>query len=127
MPSETTVATSASRITAGISFLIGLWVFVSPWVYGAASNASAWNSWIVGGLVAIFALVLWANPVGARGLGWVNMFLGAWLFVSPWVYAYTANSGRFINSLCAGVVIFALSIYGASTLTATMTNLPHRS
>jgi hypothetical protein len=115
MPNETTVEADSSRATVGINLLLGIWVFVSPWVYGAAGNPNAWNSWILGALVAIFALIRLGNPAGARGIAWVNMILGAWLFVSPWVYGYTGNTGRFINSLCAGVIIFALSIYGAST------------
>ena len=126
MPTDTTVAANGARVTAGINFLIGIWVFVSPWVYGAASNSNAWNSWIVGALVAIFALIRWSSPAGARGLGWANMILGSWLFISPWVYVYTANSGRFINSLCAGVAIFVLSLYGASLHRTGMTDLPTR-
>jgi len=39
--------------TSGINVLVGIWLFVSPWVYGAARNPSAWNSWIVGVLIAV--------------------------------------------------------------------------
>jgi hypothetical protein len=128
MPNETTVARAdAAKVTGGINLLAGIWVFVSPWVYGAGSNSNAWNSWIVGALIAFFALIRWANPSGARWLGWANMILGAWLFISPWVYGYTPNTGRFINSLCAGVIIFILSAYGASTLRTPMTHQPSRS
>lgn len=42
------------------------------------------------------------------------MILGAWIFFSPWIFAYTANTGYFINSLCAGGLVFLLSLYGAS-------------
>lgn len=42
------------------------------------------------------------------------MVLGAWIFFSPWIFAYTANMGFFINSLCAGGLVFLLSLYGAS-------------
>jgi hypothetical protein len=38
---------------------IGVWVFISPWVLGAATNANIlWNSLIVGALLVI--LVLWS-------------------------------------------------------------------
>ncbi len=124
MPNERIVAANGSNVTAGINLLIGIWVFVSPWIYGAAVQASAWNSWIVGALVALFALIRWGSPVGARGLGWANMLLGAWLFLSPWIFGYTAYSGRFINSLCAGVLIFVLSLYGASAAGRRMTGAP---
>ena len=115
MRDETPVATDSSKLAAGINVLLGIWFFVSPWVYGAAGKGNAWNSWIVGALVVILAATRLSNTSGAQSLGWFNMILGAWIFASPWIYGYTGNSGRFINSLCVGIVIFVLSIYGAST------------
>jgi len=114
MENGTMVNDGGLRATAVLNTLIGIWVFVSPWVYGAGSNGNAWNSWIVGALIAIIAIIRSANPLTTRALGWVNMILGAWLFISPWIYGYTANSGRFINSLCAGAIVFILSLYGAT-------------
>jgi hypothetical protein len=108
----TTAAANSAKLTAGINIALGIWVFVSPWVYGA--GVSAWNSWIIGILIALFAAIRYGSPFGARGAGWANMIFGAWMFVSPWVFGYTQNTGRFINSLCVGVAIFILSIYGAS-------------
>lgn len=40
-----------------VNAAIGVWVFISPWVLGAATNASIlWNSLIVGALLVILAL-----------------------------------------------------------------------
>jgi len=114
MRDETPVATDSSKLAAGINVLLGIWFFVSPWIYGAVGKGNAWNSWIVGALVFILAATRLSSTAGAQSLGWCNMILGAWIFASPWIYAYTANSGRFINSLCVGVAIFLLSVYGAS-------------
>jgi uncharacterized membrane protein len=108
------IASPASKATAVINFLLGIWIFVSPWVYGAAGNPNAWNSWIVGALIAILALARSSDPVRNRTLGWVNMVFGAWIFFSPWIFGYTLNTGRFVNSLCAGGLVFLISIYGAS-------------
>lgn len=126
-PNTVTGSNASNRATAVINLILGLWVFVSPWIYGAAGNPNSWNSWILGFLVALFALIRLANPIGAKWLGWVNMVLGAWLFVSPWVYAYTLNTGRFINSLCAGILIFVLSIIGASAHHTNLTQSPTHS
>jgi hypothetical protein len=114
MRDETPVATDSSKLAAGINLLLGIWFFVSPWIYGAAGKGNAWNSWIVGALVVIVAATRVSSSSGASGLGWINMIFGAWIFASPWIYGYTANSGRFINSLCVGIAIFLLSIYSAS-------------
>ena len=40
--------------------------------------------------------------------------LGIWAFFSPWIYGYVFSSGRFINSLCVGVIVFVLSIVAAT-------------
>jgi hypothetical protein len=58
----------------------------------------------------------------------INMLLGIWTFASPWIYGYTGYTGRFINSLCVGVVVFAFGVIGSSMrqpVTTNMTNEPH--
>jgi SPW repeat len=101
----------AITMTAGLNLLVALWFFVSPWVYGAYHMHNAWNSWIVGGVLAIAALIeLNGNIRTVANVSWLSIVLSAWVFFSPWIYAYSAESGRFINSLCVGAVAFVLSI-----------------
>lgn len=98
------------RAASGLNFLVGLWLFVSPWVYGAYTNPNAWNAWIAGAIIAILAAIRFNNTTGLPIFSWVNALLGAWTFASPWIYAYTGNTGRFVNSLCVGVVVFVLAL-----------------
>lgn len=98
------------KLASGINVIAGLWFFVSPWVYSAWHLRDAWNSWIAGALIAIFALIRIWDPMHTAFLSWLNVLLGIWAFISPWVFMYTANTGRFINSLCVGVVVFVLAI-----------------
>lgn len=92
-----------------LNVLLGIWFFVSPWVFGAAHTSNAWNAWIVGAALVILAAARMSAPA-ATGLSWINMLLGIWMFASPWIFGYTANTGRFINSLCVGVVVFLASL-----------------
>ncbi|WP_423798071.1 SPW repeat protein [Neobacillus sp. SAB-20_R2A] len=40
--------------------LIGIWLIISPWVYGFSSNAGAmWNSVIFG--IIVFILAIWVG------------------------------------------------------------------
>jgi hypothetical protein len=103
--------------------LAGIWLFISPWVYGAYANPSAWNSWIVGALLFIFAASRLGNQRASQ-LSWFNVVLGAWTFVSPWVYGYTASGGRFVNSLCVGVIVFFAAIMSANATSHTPPPLP---
>lgn len=104
---------AAVKTAATINLLAGIWFFISPWVYRSYMASNAWNSWIVGALIVVFAAIHLYNPM-MRGLSVVNLVLGAWAFASPWIYGYTGDTHRFINSLCVGVIVFVLSIYGSS-------------
>jgi hypothetical protein len=53
------------------------------------------------------------------GLSWFNACLAVWAFFSPWIYGFTGNTGRFINSLCVGVVVFVLAIISARSTART--------
>lgn len=104
---------SGVRSASTIVLLAGIWFFVSPWVYAAYTHANAWNSWIVGAIIFILGCIRVARPAYSSALSWCNMVLGIWAFCSPWIYSYTGNTGRFVNSLCVGVVVFVLSIVSA--------------
>jgi hypothetical protein len=101
------------KAASTIVLLAGVWFFVSPWVYGAYTASNAWNSWIVGAALFIFGCVRVMRPAYSTILSWCNMVLGIWAFCSPWIYGYTGNEARFINSLCVGVIAFVFSIASA--------------
>ena len=107
---NTTGSLVGVRSASTIVLLAGIWFFVSPWVYGAYTSGNAWNSWIVGAAMFLLALTRLSRPVYSSALSWWNMVLGIWAFCSPWIYGYTGNTGRFINSLCVGVVVFVFAV-----------------
>jgi hypothetical protein len=111
------------KAASTIVLLAGIWFFVSPWVYGAYTQANAWNSWSVGAIMFILGCIRVARPAYSTALSWCNMVLGIWAFFSPWIYGYTNDTGRFINSLCVGVIVFVLSIASAM-LAARMKPMP---
>jgi hypothetical protein len=104
----------AVRTASTITLLAAIWFFISPWVYGAYGNMNAWNSWIVGAVIGILAIIRLSGPGTMPGLSWFNACLGVWAFFSPWIYGYTGNTGRMVNSLCVGVVVFVLAIVSAT-------------
>jgi hypothetical protein len=109
------------RTASTIVLLAGIWYFVSPWVYGAYGQSSAWNAWIVGALIFILGCSRVARPARLAGLSWCNVVLGIWAFFSPWIYGYAGTQGRFVNSLCVGIIVFVLSIVSASITVRTHT------
>lgn len=108
-PQSTPTAATAKTASA-IVLIAGIWYFFSPWIYGANTHPNAWNGWIVGALLFIFGSIRVSRPTTTHPLGWLNALLGIWVFFSPWIFAFTANTGRFVNSLCVGVIVFVLAI-----------------
>lgn len=105
----------SARSASIIALLAGMWLFASPWVYGAYASPNAWNSWIVGALVFLFAAIRITSP-RSTGVSWLNVILGIWTFISPWIYGYTAHGDRFANSLIVGAVVFIAAIVSANAM-----------
>lgn len=112
---ELSVSSRGVKFAAAILFLLGWWLFVSPWVYGASWETDAWNSWIVGPVIAIIGVIRYSSRAGLTAMKWITVLLGGWIFFSPWAYGYSDNFGRLGNSLCVGVAVFVISMTAWST------------
>lgn len=117
---------SGVRAASTFNVLAGIWLFISPWVYGAYTSANAWNSWIVGAIIIILAATRAGNPAMQTWMSWINCLLGIWAFASPWIYGYAGDDGRFISNLCVGVVVFVLAITSASASPQPTERIPSR-
>lgn len=110
---------------AGLTLILGLWYIVSAWVYGSASSTAAamWNSVVVGILIALFAAIRLNAREPRPTARWLDLLLGVWAFFSPWIYGFVPNEGRFINSLCVGIIVFALSISSSGSRPPTVVHM----
>ncbi|MDQ2900121.1 MAG: SPW repeat protein [Acidobacteriota bacterium] len=116
---------SAAKAAGTINLLAGIWFFVSPWVYGAYTSESSLNGWIVGAALVILAAIRLASPPLMSWISWVNCALGVWIFFSPWIFSYTGNTGRFVNSLVVGAIVFFVAIAGAKAMPRMHEPTPH--
>ncbi|MFO1174575.1 MAG: SPW repeat protein [Paracoccaceae bacterium] len=71
----------------GISLILGIWLFMSPWLLGFTGlDAAFWNAVAFGLVIVLMALMAlfefheWEE--------WADMVIGAWLVVSPWVLGF---------------------------------------
>jgi hypothetical protein len=110
-------ASSAGGAPAVLTLILGLWYVVSPWVYGGghSTNGATWNSVVVGVLIALFAAARLSNRVAMPAARWLDLVLGLWAALSPWIFGYVGNQGWLINSLAVGVCVFVLSLWGTGT------------
>ena len=95
-----------------VNFALGVWLFITPWImsHNLMSDTAVmvnWNAWIAGAVVAITAglalqdLRPWEE--------WVNLALGAWMILSPWIFGYAAERGLMWNSIVVGLAIAVFS------------------
>lgn len=96
-------------------FVIGLWIFVSPWVFGNAlvaqapeqALAGAWSLWIGGIAVLLVAgMALGAFRVWQE---WANLGLGIWLLVAPWILEFGSAVGPAWNTAVSGLAVLAFA------------------
>ena len=93
-----------------LAALVGIWVFISPWVLGTTTSAvAAWNAWIIGAAIAVVALAVLATA--GYPAAWISVALGIWLFISPWVLGYTGIRDGAWNAWILGVVTVILALW----------------
>jgi SPW repeat len=77
-------------------------LFASPWLFAFASRNGKLDDWISSAAVAAIAI---AAIVGyANWKEWLNILLGAWLIVSPWVLGF-AHTKAMHFSIATGILV----------------------
>jgi hypothetical protein len=89
-----------------VNILLGIWVIVSPFVLAIHSSRAVWNNVVTGVLVGILALIRWS--VRQPGLSWLNLLLGIWLVISPFVLFL--SGAAMWNNVILGIIICALAL-----------------
>ena len=91
--------------------LVGIWLFISPWVLTTTGSADvARNAWIVGAAIFVVALIALGTPNNPTA-DWVNVLLGVWLFISPWVLGYAGVKDGAWNAWILGVITVILALW----------------
>lgn len=101
---------------------LAAWLFISPWVLGYAvgADAAAVNAWIFGVIVASMAgaALMRARPWEE----WVNMAIGAWLVISPWVLGFSGRGGAAWNAVIVGFLVLVLAAWDLRAIRQTRMN-----
>lgn len=84
---------------------IGVWLMAAPDVLDYREAART-NDHIVGPLLFTFAFT--AIFEATRGLRYVDLLLGVWLLIAPFVFGYWGEP--LVNSLACGFAVVVLSL-----------------
>lgn len=100
------------RIASGLNIICGLWLIVSPYGFGYyLINPPFWNSVVVGMVVSFFAILRLVMPFRFPEFGWINVFFGAWLVVSPFLFRFAHIEPVLWNSVIVGLFLMAMAVW----------------
>ena len=96
-----------------VSFALGIWLIVSPWVLAYATNQYPMtNAVVVGALIALAAAgALYAFQVWEE---WLNVALAAWLIASPWLLGFSTLQVAVVNQVAVGALVGLLALWSAN-------------
>jgi hypothetical protein len=89
-----------------VNIVLGVWVIVSPFVLALHSPKAVWSNVIVGAVVGILAIIRWS--MHQTGWSWLNLILGIWLVISPFVLFVSGPA--MWNNVILGILISAFAL-----------------
>ena len=93
-----------------LNIALGLILFISPWAFGFASDRlAAWNAWVCAVvLIGIAATTLLSF---AEWEDWVELVLGFWIVLSPWLIGYADTGPAHTAHMFVGLGVIGLSLW----------------
>lgn len=91
--------------------LLGAWLFISPWVmeYPSEMLNATWNAHILGIAIVVFsAFAVYMPRTWEEG---INIALGIWMIISPWVLGFASYRDVTTNAVVVGFLVTALAVW----------------
>jgi SPW repeat-containing protein len=106
---EQRVQTATARWQEWASFVLGLWLAVSPWICGYADDqqAATANAVFVG-----IALALGSHfeaSLDECSAEWLNLLAGMWLVAAPFVLGFSSLGVPTANCVAVGTLVMTLA------------------
>lgn len=114
MANNAVTRSMAQRWQDQVILLLGLWLFVTPWVFSyAIPSTASWNAFIAGAVIVLLAAFdLYRTYFWAVVL---NLLVGVWVAVSPWVLQLAGMRQIVWNELIVGIAVAVLALWEMRT------------
>jgi peptidoglycan/LPS O-acetylase OafA/YrhL len=104
------VTDMTKRWQDGVNMLLGLWLFISPWVMQYAdAQAAAWNAYGMGTAIVVFAAVAVYMPKVWEEL--INTVCGLWLVISPYALGFASTTTVAVHTMVVGVLTVGFAVW----------------
>ena len=91
------------------SWLLGLWLCISPWALRIDLDSTATRTTVISGILIILT-EMWTLSVFRVWEEWINVVLGAWLVICPWVLGISSTAAK-ANLVVVGLLVMTLAFY----------------
>jgi hypothetical protein len=102
-----------SITASGLNVLAGIWLIISPYIVGFAHTPAATNAITIGIIVGILALIRVMAPENTRWLSWINIILGIWLLISPFIMGFVGG-GDLWNAIILGILVIVFAAWSSA-------------
>jgi hypothetical protein len=96
------------------NLILGAVLFFSPWMFGFEAGVASENAIIAGIVIAVLAIA--ALAAFAVWEEWLNLIVGLWVLVSPWVLGFQGTTAMTVHvvigaavAILAGVELWIMS------------------
>ena len=102
---------SWKRLQDWLTVLIGVLLFVAPFVLGATANqAAAWTAYAGGALLAIAGLWSLTRSGQANHVAeWAEIVVGVLVFLAPWALGFSGLTALAWSAWIAGILAVVLA------------------
>ncbi|HEY7118274.1 MAG TPA: SPW repeat protein [Tepidisphaeraceae bacterium] len=104
-----------TETASGLDVLAGVWLLISPFVlaFGSSHTAATANNVVLGIVIGLLALYRFFSPDKGVGVSWINVLLGIWVLISPWVVRFSAFQTATVNNVITGIIVILLAGWSA--------------
>ena len=88
------------------NLVLGAILFFSPWIFAFDAGLSSQNAFISG--IVIAALSIAALAAFAVWEEWLNLIVGLWVIVSPWVLNFQGSTAMTVHVII-GIIVAVLA------------------
>jgi hypothetical protein len=111
------------RLCDVANLILGAFLVVSPWIFGFGTGHITQNAVISGIIIAVLAIA--ALAAFAVWEEWLNLIVGLWALISPWVLGFESNRTAMTVHVVVGAlvaILAAVEIWMTQTPTRITTN-----
>lgn len=89
------------------NLILGAFLFFSPWIFGFDAGPASQNAYVAGIVIAILAIA--ALAAFAVWEEWLNLIVGLWTLIAPWVLGFQAAKTAMAVHVVVGILVAVLA------------------